>query len=130
MDTWWLRRHESVQSLGFRPDVRRQDRVNWQIRYIEGDLTADEARRFADTVETVPEPLTIDQRESWLSRLTAVSMASDGFIPFRDNIDNAARHGVGYVVHPGGSIRGDEVRAACDEREIVLVETGIRLFHH
>jgi phosphoribosylaminoimidazolecarboxamide formyltransferase/IMP cyclohydrolase len=130
VDTWWMRRLEAVRSLAFRPDVRRQDRINWQIRYIEGDLTADESGRLESATEGGFEPLSADDRALWLDGLTDVSLASDGFIPFRDNIDHAARHGVRYIAHPGGSTRQDEVADACTELGIVLTSTGIRLFHH
>jgi phosphoribosylaminoimidazolecarboxamide formyltransferase/IMP cyclohydrolase len=130
VDTWWLRRHGAVRSLGFRPHVRRQDRINWQVRYIEGDFTLEERRRLREVVDVVPEPLTAGDRASWLGQLTNVVLASDGFIPFRDNIDQAARHGARFIAHPGGSARADEVTTACTEHDIILVSTGTRLFHH
>jgi AICAR transformylase/IMP cyclohydrolase PurH len=130
VDTWWLRRHEEVRSLHFRSGARRQDRINWQIRYLEGDLTTDERRRMREVIGEVPEPMSAEKRSQWLQQLTDVALASDGFLPFRDNIDQAARHGVRYVAHPGGSARAEEVEEACDEHDIRLVNTGIRLFHH
>lgn len=131
VDTWWLRRHEQVRSLQFSPSVQRQDRINWQVRYVEGDLTADEQRRLRELIGEVPEPLSAGQRSQWLQRLTNVALASDGYLPFRDNIDQAARHGVRYIAHPGGwSARAEEVEKACNEHEIEIVSTGIRLFHH
>lgn len=130
VDTWWLRRHEDVRSLRFGSSARRQDRINWQLRYIEGDLTTDERRRMREVIGEVPEPMSAGKRSQWLQQLTAVALASDGFLPFRDNIDQAARHGVRYIAHPGGSTRAEEVEKACDEHDILLVNTGIRLFHH
>ncbi|HUB42341.1 MAG TPA: phosphoribosylaminoimidazolecarboxamide formyltransferase [Streptosporangiaceae bacterium] len=130
VDTWWLRRQEAVRSLHFRSSARRQDRINWQIRYLEGDLTADERRRMQEVIGEVPEPMSVETRSQWLQQLTDVALASDGFLPFRDNIDQAARHGVRYIAHPGGSARADEVEEACNEHDIRLVNTGIRLFHH
>jgi phosphoribosylaminoimidazolecarboxamide formyltransferase/IMP cyclohydrolase len=130
VDTWWLRRHGAARSLAFYPDLRRQDRVNWQIRYVEGDFTVEERRRLREIVDAVPEPLTVADRATWLGRLTNVVLASDGFISSRDNIDQAARHGVGFIAHPGGSARADEIIAACTEHNIALINTGIRLFHH
>ena len=128
-DIWWLRRHDVVRSLAF-PDLRRQERINWQIRYIEGDLTAEEHERLNEAVEGVCEPLDGEARSSWLDQRTDVVLASDGFIPFRDNIDQAARHGVRFIAHPGGSTREEEIAVACVEHGITLVSTGIRLFHH
>jgi AICAR transformylase/IMP cyclohydrolase PurH len=129
-DTWWMRRHEQARSLPFRPGTRRQDKINWQTRYIEGDLTDSERARLRDVLDEVPPPISAGSRARWLGQLTDVALASDGYLPFRDNIDQAARHGVRYIAHPGGSARAAEVRQACDEHDIVLVNTGIRLFHH
>ena len=128
--TWWLRRHPAVRALTFRPGIRRQDRINWQIRFIEGDLTADESARLADALAAPAPGLTGDQRREWLASLSEVAFASDGALPFRDNVDHARRHGVGYIAEPGGSIRSAEVEDACREHQITLVRTGLRLFHH
>lgn len=130
VDTWWLRRHPVIRALAFRPGIRRQDRINWQIRLIEGDLTPDETLRLADVLSTPAEELTLDQRERWRQSLADVAFVSDGALPFRDNVDHARRHGVEYIAEPGGSIRSDEVEAACREHRITLARTGLRLFHH
>jgi AICAR transformylase/IMP cyclohydrolase PurH len=129
-DIWWLRRLKQVRSLAFRPGTRRQDKINWQIWYIEGDLTASERLRLRDVLDEIPQPVSAGNRSQWLGQLTDVALASDGFLPFRDNIDQATRHGVRYIAHPGGSARAAEVQQACDEHHLVLVNTGIRLFHH
>ena len=130
VDTWWLRRHHKVQSLPFRDEVRRQDRINWQIRYIEGDLDPGERERFRAALTADPPTLSPAERAEWLSTLDGVSLASDGYIPFRDNVDHAARHGVRYITHPGGSTRNQDVEAACETHGIVLTTTGVRLFRH
>lgn len=129
-DTWWLRRHPAVRALDFRPGVRRQDRINWQIRYIEGDLTRDESARLAQALSAPAPELTDEMRRDWLTGLAEVAFVSDGALPFRDNVDHAHRHGVGYIAEPGGSIRSAEVEDACREHRIALVRTGLRLFHH
>lgn len=129
-DLWHLRRHPKVLALRFRKGVRRQERINWRVRFIEGDLTAYEERALADVLETPPVPLDREEREEWLARLEGVSLVSDGFIPFRDNIDHAQRHGVRFVAQPGGSARDAEIEAACREYRIAMVHTGLRLFHH
>lgn len=129
-DTWWLRRHPLVQGLDFRPEVRRQDRVNWRIRVVEGDLTEDERRRLRAAVTAGPGEPTPGERAAWLARLTGVTFASDGALPFRDNVDHARRHGVTTIAEPGGSVRSGEVEDACRELGVTLARTGLRLFHH
>lgn len=129
-DTWWLRRHPAVRALTFRPDIRRQDRINWQIRFVEGDLTPAESMRLSNALSTPAQDLTDGQRVEWLTGLKEVAFVSDGVLPFRDNVDHAHRHGVGYIAEPGGSVRSAEVELACREHQIALARTGLRLFHH
>jgi AICAR transformylase/IMP cyclohydrolase PurH len=129
-DVWHLGRHPKVLGLAFKPEVRRQERINWRVRYIEGDLTATEQRALNAVLRQPLEPLTDDDKRGWLAQLNGVSLVSDGFFPFRDNIDHAARHGVKYVAQPGGSIRDAEVEAACLEYGMAMAYTGLRLFHH
>ncbi|MBO0708395.1 MAG: phosphoribosylaminoimidazolecarboxamide formyltransferase [Candidatus Dormibacteraeota bacterium] len=131
VDTWWLRRHPLVRGLAFKSGVRKQDRINWQVRFIEGDLTRDERTSFGAALERAPErELGAEERRAWVARLTGVAFASDGFLPFRDNVDQAARHGVVAIAEPGGSVRSEDILAACQEHGITLVRTGLRLFHH
>ncbi len=130
VDTYWLRRHEKVRSLPFRRGVRRQDRINWQIRFIEGDLSAAEHVRFEAAIDGEVPEFGRDERDEWLAQLSDVSFVSDGAIPFRDNIDQAARHGVSVIAEPGGMRRAEEVAEACRDHGITLVQTGVRLFHH
>ncbi|MYS24030.1 phosphoribosylaminoimidazolecarboxamide formyltransferase / IMP cyclohydrolase [Streptomyces sp. DvalAA-14] len=128
--TWWLRRHPAVRAMEFGAAVRRQERVNWQVRVAEGDLTANERVRLAAAL-TVPaaEP-SAQERGDWAARLSGVAFASDGALPFRDNVDHAARYGVQWIAEPGGSLRSAEVAEACAEHGITLVRTGLRLFQH
>jgi AICAR transformylase/IMP cyclohydrolase PurH len=130
VDTWWLRRHPSVRELEFRAGIKRQDRINAQIRFVEGDLTPGETESLAAMLVSEPGPLTDQERADRLATLSGVAFASDGALPFRDNVDHAHRHGVSYIAEPGGSIRSDEVAAACAEHGIEIIRTGIRLFHH
>jgi AICAR transformylase/IMP cyclohydrolase PurH len=116
--------------LPFAPHVRRQDKINWQFRLLEGELTAAERNRLAQALEQPAEELTPDERASWLGRLTGVAFVSDGYLPFRDNIEQASRHGVSCVAEPGGSIHSGDIADACAEYGISLVHTGLRLFHH
>jgi len=129
-DTWQLGRHPKVLGLRFKSGLKKQDRINWRIRYIEGDLTRYEADAFQDALEVPAEPLTDQEKREFLAKVSEVCMVSDGFIPFRDNIDHAQRHGVKYIAQPGGSTRDADIVAACREYGISMVNTHIRAFHH
>ena len=129
-DVWHLARHPRVLELRFKRGVRRQERINWRVRYIEGDLVESEREALAAALDEPLELLSDAERADWLAKLDGVSLASDAFLPFRDNVDHAARHGVRYIAQPGGSNRDDEVLAACREYGIAMVHTGLRLFHH
>lgn len=129
-DTWWLRRHPAVRALPFRPGTRRQERINWQLRFAEGDLTEQETRQLSHVLSAEPDELTSRQRAEWVGLLTGVAFVSDGALPFRDNVDHASRHGVTCIAEPGGTVRSADVEAACREHGITLVRTGVRLFHH
>ncbi len=129
-DLWHLGRHPKVLGLRFRKGVRRQQRINWRVRYLEGDLTKYEEAALRESLDGPLEPFTEDEKREWSLRLAGVSLVSDGFIPFRDNIDFASRHGVRFIAEPGGSTRDAEVEAACREYGITLVHTKLRLFHH
>ncbi|WP_112236911.1 phosphoribosylaminoimidazolecarboxamide formyltransferase [Kribbella monticola] len=126
-DIWWLRRHPAIRGLVFRGDVKRQERINLQIRWCEGDLTAPELERMKLDLAEAPQEF---ERADWLRTLDDVAFVSDGALPFRDNVDHAQRHGVRYIAEPGGSIRSDEVAQACAEYGITLTRTNARLFHH
>jgi phosphoribosylaminoimidazolecarboxamide formyltransferase/IMP cyclohydrolase len=129
-DVWHLGRHPKVLGLRFKKGVKRQDRINWRVRFIEGDLVPSEERELREALDQPLELLTPDERRAWQARLDRVSLVSDGFIPFRDNIDQAARHGVRFIAQPGGSTRDADIEAACREHGIAMVHTGLRLFHH
>ncbi|MFQ5699702.1 MAG: phosphoribosylaminoimidazolecarboxamide formyltransferase [Myxococcota bacterium] len=129
-DVWHLGRHPRVLGLAFRSGVKRQERINWRVRYIEGDLVPSERSALAAALDGPLELLGSDERRAWLEQLDGVSLASDGFIPFRDNVDHAQRHGVRFIAQPGGSTRDADVAAACREYGIAMVHTHIRLFHH
>lgn len=129
-DIWHLRRHPKVLGLRFKKGVGPQDRINFRVRYIEGDLVPSELAAFKEALDQRYEPLASDEKAEWLRHLTGVSLTSDGFLPFRDNVDHAARHGVNYIAQPGGSTRDEDCTAACREYGIAMVHTGVRLFHH
>ena len=130
-DKWWLRQSPRVLALKFRPDVKRAVRDNTIDLY-----TSDEGEELlADGVwqtlfEDKPEPFTCEERAAWVATNRDVALGSDAFFPFGDNIERAHKSGVAAVAEPGGSIRDDEVIAACDKWGISMAFTGIRLFHH
>ncbi|MFR8011307.1 MAG: phosphoribosylaminoimidazolecarboxamide formyltransferase [Clostridia bacterium] len=130
-DNWYLRQHEKVLSLPFRADIRRPDRDNTIDVYISDDymdVLADGEWQKYFTV--CPEPLTREEKRAWLNTLTGVSLGSDAFFPFGDNIERAHKSGVQYIAQPGGSIRDDNVIDTCNKYGIVMAFTGMRLFHH
>ncbi|HIR40790.1 MAG TPA: phosphoribosylaminoimidazolecarboxamide formyltransferase [Candidatus Egerieicola pullicola] len=130
-DIWWLRQHPKVLNLPFKEDIRRPDRDNTIDVYISEeweDVVAGDNWKFAFTQQ--PEPLTREEKKEWLSKLTDVSLGSDAFFPFGDNIERARKSGVKYVAQPGGSIRDDNVIETCNKYGMAMAFTGIRLFHH
>jgi phosphoribosylaminoimidazolecarboxamide formyltransferase / IMP cyclohydrolase len=129
-DIWHLRRHPKIMGLKFKSSVKRQERINWRIRLIEGQITPQEQILLDDVLEEKVTELTLQEKADWVATLDGVSLASDAFIPFRDNIDHAQRHGVKYICHPGGAIRDEDIKKACDEYGIAMAYTGVRLFHH
>ena len=130
VSVWALRQHPKVMALKFKSGVKKQDRINARVRYIEGDITKVERGDWEAKFESVPEPLTQEEKTAFMNNLTGVSLSSDAFFPFRDNIDHASKYGVKYVTQPGGSRMDDAVTAACDEYGMVQCHHGVRLFHH
>lgn len=130
-DNWFLRQHPKTLGLNFKDSVGRPDRNNCIDIYISEDyedvIGEDVWQNF---FTTRPEPLTAEEKKEFLSDQTGVSLGSDAFFPFSDNIERAHRSGVSYIAEPGGSIRDDLVIDACDKYDIAMVFTGIRLFHH
>jgi phosphoribosylaminoimidazolecarboxamide formyltransferase/IMP cyclohydrolase len=116
--------------LKFKEGVKRQDRVNARVRYIEGDFTAEEKVRWEAQFDEVPEPLTEEEKAAFLKEASGVSISSDAFFPFRDSIDHASKLGVSYVAQPGGSVQDQQVTDACDEYGMAMCFTCVRLFHH
>merc|ERR1719478_1157948 len=128
--TWKLRFHPKVMALPFKEGVKRQDRVNARVRYIEGDMDAVERAQWEKNFATPPEPLTDDEKADFLKTLDGVTISSDAFFPFRDSIDHASKLGVKFVAQPGGSVADEEVVGACDTYGMTMAFTGLRLFHH
>lgn len=130
-DTWQLRRHEKVLSLPFLPTLGRPDRDNVIDGYInknEEDVCADGVWQKYFTRR--PEPLTEKEAADYLAGISGVSLGSDAFFPFGDNIERAKKSGVSYIAEPGGSVRDDLVIECCDKYGIAMAFTGMRLFHH
>jgi len=130
VETWQLRQHPKVLGLAFKSSTKRQERVNARVRYIEGDFTAEERVRWEANFETVPSPLTEDEKDDFMKTKTGIVISSDAFFPFRDSIDHASKVGVTFVAQPGGSVQDEQVTKACDEYGMVMSMTGVRLFHH
>ena len=130
-DIWWLRQHPKVMALPFVPGIRRADRDNTIDIYISDDhddVLADGAWQQFFTER--PEPLTREEKAAWIAQNCGVSLGSDAFFPFGDNIERAHKSGVEYVAQAGGSVRDDHVIATCDKYGIAMAFTGVRLFHH
>jgi len=125
-----LRQHPKVNSLPFKKEDKKVQRINARVRYIEGDFTAPEKKEWDEYFEIVPEPLTQQEKDEWVAKLSGVCCSSDAFFPFRDGIDTAARFGVSFVVQPGGSQADEGIIAACNEYGMVMAFSSIRLFHH
>ena len=130
VETWFMRQHPKVLNLPFHEQVRNVERINARILCIEGGMTEPELRTWQSQFSRPVEALSPTEKGEWLTKLEGISLSSDAFFPFRDNIDQASKRGVDYVVQPGGSNRDKEVIAATDEYGMVMAFTGIRLFHH
>lgn len=130
-DNWWLRQNPKVLALPFKQGIRRADRDNTIDVYIS-DEYEDVLRdgTWENFFETKPEVLTKEEKMEWLSKMNGVSLASDAFFPFGDNIERAHKSGVEFIVEPGGSIRDDNVIDTCNRYNMTLVFNGARLFHH
>ena len=130
-DNWLVRQHPKVLGLQFVDGIRRPDRDNAIDVYTSDeyeDVLAEGV--WQQTFKVKPEVLTREERKAWIAQQTGVSCGSDAFFPFGDNVERARKSGVSYIAEPGGSIRDDNVIAACDKYGIVLCFTGNRLFHH
>ena len=130
-DTWFLRQHPKTLALPFRADLGRANRDNVIDGYINGneeDVCAEGIWQNYFTEQ--PDRLTEGDKRAWLTSRCNVALGSDAFFPFSDNIKRAFASGVKYIAQPGGSIRDDQVIEECDKKDMVMVFTGMRLFHH
>ena len=130
-DNWWLRQCPKVLELQFVDGIRRADRDNAIDVYIGEeymDVLADGA--WEKIFKVKPEVFTREEKRAWLDKMEGVTLGSDAFFPFSDNIERAHKSGVKYIAEPGGSVRDDAVIECCDKYDMVMAFTGIRLFHH
>ena len=130
-DNWWLRQSPQVMNLPFVDGIRRADRDNAIDLYMGDDymdVLADDA--WPAIFKEKPEVFTREEKRAWLDQLTDVTLGSDAFFPFSDNIERAHKSGVKFIAQPGGSVRDDAVIETCNKYGIVMAFTGIRLFHH
>ena len=130
-DNWWLRQCPKVMNLPFKEKIRRADRDNAIDLYIGDeymDVLADGA--WENIFTEKPEVFTKEDKREWLDKLTDVTLGSDAFFPFFDNIERAHKSGVKYIAQPGGSVRDDAVIDCCNKYNMAMAFTGIRLFHH
>ena len=130
-DLWWLRQCPKVMALPFKDDIKRADRDNTIDVYM-GDEYEDVLAEgtWQNFFTEKPAPLTREEKKAWLAQNTKVSLGSDAFFPFGDNIERAHKSGVEYIAQAGGSVRDDHVIDTCDKYGITMAFTGIRLFHH
>ena len=130
-DIWYLRQHPKVLNLPWVEKIRRADRDNTIDVYISEDHDDVLANGVWQQFFTEkPEVLTREEKRAWLDTLKGVSLGSDAFFPFGDNIERAHKSGVDYIAQAGGSVRDDHVIETCDKYGIAMSFTGIRLFHH
>ena len=130
-DIWWLRQHPKVLGLQFVDNIRRPDRDNAIDIYISDehdDILADGV--WQNTFKVKPEVLTDEEKQAWIAQMSGVTVGSDAFFPFGDNVERARKSGVQYIAQPGGSIRDQQVIDTADKYGMVMAFTGIRLFHH
>ena len=130
-DIWWLRQHPKVLGLQFADGIRRPDRDNAIDLYISeeyNDVLAEGV--WQSTFKVRPDVLTVEEKKAWIARLSGVTVGSDAFFPFGDNVERAFKSGAKYIAQPGGSIRDDQVIATADKHDMVMAFTGMRLFHH
>ena len=130
-DIWWLRQCPKVMALPFKEGIRRADRDNTIDLYI-GDEADDVLREGAwqQFFTRQPEPLTREEKQQWIAQLRGVSLGSDAFFPFGDNVERAHKSGVEFIAQAGGSVRDDHVIMTADKYGIAMTFTGVRLFHH
>jgi phosphoribosylaminoimidazolecarboxamide formyltransferase/IMP cyclohydrolase len=126
VSNWWMRFHPLVKDMAWKAGTKRQDKINATVHLLDNNWS----QQDSDLLTAPPPVISTEDKKEWLSKLEGVSLSSDAFFPFRDSIDVAKNYGVSYVAHPGGSVQDEAVTKAADEYGMVVVHTGVRLFHH
>ncbi|AQZ09167.1 ADE16 (YLR028C) and ADE17 (YMR120C) [Zygosaccharomyces parabailii] len=131
-DNWWFRQHPRVLSIKWAKGVKRPEKSNAIDLFVTGQIPTDEPEKseYESKFAELPTPFTDEERKEWMSKLTNVSLSSDAFFPFPDNVYRAVRSGVKYIAAPSGSVMDKAVFSAADSFKVVYVENPIRLFHH
>jgi phosphoribosylaminoimidazolecarboxamide formyltransferase / IMP cyclohydrolase len=130
-DNWWLRHHPRVLALAFKKGVKRAEKANAIDLFVgEEPLEGAERIQWESNFESIPNPLSSEDRKEWAAKLKGVACSSDAFFPFPDNVFRAKKSGVTYLAAPNGSVMDSECIKAADEEGIVFIHTNLRLFHH
>ena len=129
-ETWFLRQHPNILSFKFAKGLKRPQKINAIEAFLRGEMTDQERQIWEACFREIPEPFDTEDQKAWLANLQNIALSSDAFIPFRDNIDRASQSGVKYIVQTSGSIQDQNVITAANEYGMVMVFSGIRLFHH
>lgn len=129
-DKWFLRLHPRILNLKFKKGTSRADKATAIDILLEETATPEEIQPFLNLLAEPPQPFTPQEKQEWLAKFDGICLASDGFIPFRDNLDRAARSNVRYVIQPGGSTRDETIITAADQYQMVMIFTNLRLFYH
>lgn len=130
-DKWMLQFHSKVQCLSFKQGLKKTDKANVVDQYLLWDELSDsEQKDLVANLQELPPPISREEKLDWVNSFSNLCLSSDAYIPFRDNIDRAARSNIQVIAHPGGSVRDELVKAACEEHKITLLETGLRCFLH
>ncbi|XP_053203587.1 bifunctional purine biosynthesis protein ATIC-like [Panonychus citri] len=130
-NNWWMRQHPTISQMVFKKTIKRAEQSNYTDVYVNRQVGLEmDEKKWKEAFEVAPKLLTEDDAKNWIKEMNGVALSSDAFFPFRDNIDRAAMSGVTYVASPGGSTNDQVVVDACNDHGMVLVHTGLRLFHH
>jgi len=130
-DKWFMQQHPKVLGLEFIGNLKKPEKANVVDQFLLWDELSDNERKLmASQLATVPEPISFEEKSKFIQQYNGISLSSDAFFPFRDNIDRASRSNVQYIAQPGGSLRDDICIAAADEYNMVMFNTGTRLFTH